>query len=154
MLRIGEVASACGVSDDTVRHYEARGVIPPPERGANGYRRYPPETIDRIRTIRRALAIGFTLEELGRIYRQREAGKPPCRLVREAGAKKLAEIDQKIAELEALREVMTATIRSWDERLEGTAAGEPAYLLDSLMTGEHDDDPYEHAPSSHSRGRR
>lgn len=57
-MLIGEAARARGVSADTIRHYERRGVIPPAERDAGGYRRYSPAVIDRVRIIRRALSLG------------------------------------------------------------------------------------------------
>ncbi|HUO83587.1 MAG TPA: heavy metal-responsive transcriptional regulator [Thermoanaerobaculia bacterium] len=133
-MLIGEVARACGVSADTIRHYERRGVIPPAERDAGGYRRYSPAVIDRVRIIRRSLSLGFSLDELGRFFRDRAAGSPPCRQVRALGEKKLQQIDARLAELTELREVLASIIEQWDHRLALTDAGEPAHLLDSLDT--------------------
>ena len=62
MMLIGELAAAMGVSSDTLRHYERKGVIGPPVRAANGYRLYPAQTLERLRMVRRALAVGFTIE--------------------------------------------------------------------------------------------
>ncbi|MFP5247337.1 MAG: MerR family DNA-binding transcriptional regulator, partial [Thermoanaerobaculia bacterium] len=81
-LSSGALAKECGVSTDTIRHYERLGLIPAAVRGANGYRRFPPETAGRVLLIRRAVAIGFSLDELARILRQRDSGSPPCRNVR------------------------------------------------------------------------
>ncbi|HEY6049711.1 MAG TPA: MerR family transcriptional regulator, partial [Thermoanaerobaculia bacterium] len=63
-----------GVSADTLRHYERRGLLPLPERLPNGYRLYPPESLGRIHLIQAALGIGFSVDELGRILRARSRG--------------------------------------------------------------------------------
>ena len=139
-----ELARMCGVSADTIRHYERKGVIPPPVRGANGYRRYPPETAGRVEIVRRALTIGFSLDEIARIFRQRAAGAPPCRQVRALAAEKLAELDRRIAELTAMRGELAALLAQWDERLAATRDGEPARLLESINEGEHHEDTHRH----------
>ena len=70
-LRAGELARASGVSTDTLRHYERKGVLPAPRRSPNGYREYPAEALARVLLVRRALAVGFTLDELAQILRAR-----------------------------------------------------------------------------------
>ena len=124
------------MSRDTIRHYERVGVITNVDRDASGYRRYSPAVIDRVRVIRRALSIGFTLDELSRIFRQRASGHPPCREVRGLASRKLAGIEQQIAALEALRAALEQTIASWDVQLQSTPEGEMAHLLDSLIQEE------------------
>ena len=131
-LLVGELAARCGVSSDTIRHYESLGVIGRASRGANGYRRFPPQAADRVRLVRRALAIGFTLEEIARIFRRREAGQAPCREVRALASGKLSELRRRIEELCALRDELATIIERWDERLAETPEGEPAFLLESL----------------------
>jgi len=132
VLRIGEVAAACGVSVDTIRHYERVGVLRDVERSGNGYRLYTAASVDRVRLVRRALLLGFTLEELSRILRQRDSGLAPCRQVRALAARKLADLDDRIAELLSLRDTLSHTVDSWDALLAGTAEGQPAHLLESL----------------------
>jgi DNA-binding transcriptional MerR regulator len=132
LLLIGEVARQCGISDDTVRHYEKKGLVTPAERTPAGYRRYSAEVITRIRMIRRALRLGFSIDELSRIFRQRAAGKPPCREVRDLAQTKLQQLDEQIAELTALRRSLAATLERWEDRLDVTAEGQPAHLLESL----------------------
>ncbi|MCU1350487.1 MAG: transcriptional regulator, MerR family [Acidobacteria bacterium] len=131
-LLVTEVARACGVSADTIRHYERKGIIPAAQRGANGYRHYPPETIDLVDRARRALALGFTLDELGRIFRRRAAGEAPCAEVRGLAGEKLEQLDVRIASLLALREELRGITETWDARLEATPAGAPARLLERL----------------------
>ena len=62
-IRAGELAKAAGVSTDTLRHYERKGLLQRPRQAANGYRQYPPEALDRVLVVWRALAVGFTLDE-------------------------------------------------------------------------------------------
>ena len=132
LLRIGDLATAAGVSPDTIRYYERKGVIAEVARDASGYRRYPHATLDRVRIIRCALSLGFTLDELARIFRRRAAGQPPCRSVRDLAAAKLAELDEQIETLMSLRAAMAGTLASWEERLDATPDGGFAHLLDSL----------------------
>ena len=127
-----ELARLCGVSADTIRHYERKGVIPPPVREATGYRRFPRETAERVRLVRRALAIGFSLDEIARMFRRRAAGMPPCREVRRLAGEKLAGLGRRIEELTALRDELASLVGQWDERLAVTADGEPAHLLETL----------------------
>src|SRR2546423_8941552 len=70
-LRAGELARASGVSTDTLRHYERKGVLPKPRRSPNGYREYAAESLARVLLVRRALAFGFTLDELARVLSAR-----------------------------------------------------------------------------------
>ncbi|HEX2836413.1 MAG TPA: heavy metal-responsive transcriptional regulator [Thermoanaerobaculia bacterium] len=132
----GELARLCGVSADTIRHYERLGLLPAAERGANGYRRFPRESVDRVALIRRAVAIGFSLVEVQRILRQRDGGAAPCRGVRAMAGEKLTDLDRRIAEMTAMREELVAILQQWDARLAGTADGEPARLLESILDNE------------------
>src|SRR5262245_46132108 len=110
-LRTGDVARLVGVSPDTIRIYERRGVLPRPRRGPNGYREYGPETADRVRLIRRALALGFTLEELRVVLGMRDRGQAPCRAVRTLAAEKLEALQAQIERLTELRSRMERALR-------------------------------------------
>ena len=132
----GELAKITGVSVDTLHHYEKSRVLAPASRRENGYRDYPLEASGRVLMIRRALAVGFTLDELARVFRMRDSGNPPCATVRKLAAGKLKAIDLRIAELTALRESLVETMRDWDARLADTPAGQPAHLLESLKGAE------------------
>ncbi|HYP50371.1 MAG TPA: heavy metal-responsive transcriptional regulator [Pyrinomonadaceae bacterium] len=132
LMFIGELASAAGISCDTVRHYERKGVIARPKRAANGYRLYPAETLERVQTVRRALAIGFTLDELARLFRERNKGNPPCRAARDLAAAKLADLERHLKEMLVLRQTLRAIAKNWDARLSETANGNPALLLETI----------------------
>ena len=95
--RSGEIARNAGVSVDTLRHYERRGLLPKPRRLDNGYRIYPPEALERVLLIQRALSVGFTLDELEKLLRARDRGHPPCLEVRSIAARRLREVEQQLA---------------------------------------------------------
>lgn len=132
LLLIGEVASRTGVSADTVRHYERKGLLRDVRRDVNGYRLYPDDAIERIRVIRRALRIGFTLDELSRIFRMRAVGQAPCAEVYALATRKAAELDEQIAAMIAVRAALAETLEQWQQRLQSTPAGGFGGLLDSL----------------------
>jgi MerR family transcriptional regulator, copper efflux regulator len=131
-LRIGEIAREAGVSPDTIRHYERVGVLPHPPRTLAGYRRFSGETIERVRLVRRALAIGFSLAELARILKVRDAGGVPCKSVHALAKQKLQSLKVQIADLIRLRTQMENVLRSWDHKMALAPKGKRAGLLDSL----------------------
>jgi DNA-binding transcriptional MerR regulator len=127
-----QLARAAGVSTDTLRHYESKSLIPKPPRSTNGYRTYPADTLGRVQLIRRALGIGFTIDELARILRSRDRGEVPCAGVRGLAARKLGEVETRVKELTSLRDSLKATLREWDARLAGTPPRKRAGLLELL----------------------
>ncbi len=131
-LRSGELARRAGVSADTLRAYERRGLLPEARRAANGYRLYPPEALPRVELIQAGLAFGFTLAELGRFLDARRAGRPPCRDVRDAARTRLLEIEDAIAELNGLRESLTRLVETWDARLHEASPRQALGLLETL----------------------
>jgi DNA-binding transcriptional MerR regulator len=135
-LNSGELAKSAGVSTDTLRHYERKGVLPRPQRGNNGYRRYPANALDRVRLVRRALAVGFTLDELAGILGIRDSGGVPCHEVRALAASKLAQVESQLSDLIALRDELRTTLKDWDSRLKRKPAGGRAHLLESLASHE------------------
>ncbi|MEO7971315.1 MAG: heavy metal-responsive transcriptional regulator [bacterium] len=132
--QIGELAKAAGVSADTLRHYERKGVLGKPHRGPNGYRHYPRAALDRVRMVRQALAMGFTLDELSRVLKIRDNGGAPCRQVRELATEKLSGIERQLSELRSLRDELKNILQDWDARLNGTKTGAAARLLESLAS--------------------
>jgi DNA-binding transcriptional MerR regulator len=129
--RIGELAKSTGVSTDTLRHYERKGVLRT-KRSSNGYREYPESARERVRMIRQALAVGFTLDELSAIFNVFDGGGAPCQQVRTLAAKKLAEVENHLKEVTALQNDLRAALKDWDNRLAKTAQGQPAGLLEAL----------------------
>ncbi|MEP7340160.1 MAG: heavy metal-responsive transcriptional regulator [Acidobacteriota bacterium] len=130
-MRIGKLAHLSGVSADTLRHYERKGLLKP-LRQSNGYREYPAQAVTRVRMIRSALAIGFRLDDLARIFKVRDAGGAPCRQVRQMAAAKLDEVETLLGELTAMRGELRGLLKDWDQRLDSTDSDEPARLLETL----------------------
>ena len=139
--RSGQLAAKAGVSTDTLRHYERRGLLAAAKRLPNGYRLYPAEALDRVLLIQRALSVGFGLDELAKVLRARDRGQPPCREVRALAARKLEDVEQQLKSLASFRSTLQATLRDWDARLEKRRGEEPARLLDALVAGREDERP-------------
>lgn len=130
----GALAELTGVSTDSLRHYEKKGLLAKPHRTDAGHRRYPPEAVDRVRLIQRALVIGFSLAELARVLRERDRGGAPCRAVRSLVGARRADLDRQIQDLIALRGELDGLISGWDARLAVTPPGKQAHLLQALTT--------------------
>jgi MerR family transcriptional regulator, mercuric resistance operon regulatory protein len=130
--RSGELSKLAGVSSDTLRHYERKGLLARPQRSSNGYREYPPGAIDRVRLIQRALGVGFTIEELAQILAERDRGGAPCRQVRALAAKKLDELERDLDDLIALRGELRELLKHWDKLLDGDSTGGHARLLENF----------------------
>jgi len=132
-LRSGELAGLAGVSTDTLRHYERKGLLSRPRRSSNGYREYPTDSLDRVRLVRRALEFGFTLDELARILSVRDRGGTPCHDVRTLAGTKLTQIEARLEEMTALRDELRGVLKSWDVLLSKNTPPLRAGLLESLV---------------------
>lgn len=131
----GELAELAGVSTDTLRYYERKGVLARPLRKANDYRQYPATALPRVRLVRRALAVGFTLDELATVLSVRDHGGAPCMEVRALAAAKLSDIENRLREMSELRRELRTVLKDWDKRLEQRAPGQRAHLLETLNAG-------------------
>jgi DNA-binding transcriptional MerR regulator len=131
-MRSGELARTASISTDTLRHYERLGLLPAPKRTGGNYRVYAAEAVQRVRLIRNALAMGFSLKELSRIIKIRDDGGAPCREVRQMAEEKVAALGRQIDELATYREHLRRVLEDWDERLSRTGKSERARLLEAL----------------------
>ena len=107
-LTIGEVSRAAGVHVETIRYYQTLGIVRQPDRPAGGFRRYGPDDIARLYFIKRAQQLGFALEEVKALL-QLEDGQN-CRETRLLAEKKLAIIEQRLADLAGMRRVLRRLI--------------------------------------------
>ena len=130
----GELARLAGVSADTLRYYERQGLLPDVPRSAAGYRLYSAEALARIRVIRGALSIGFSVAELRTIFATRDRGEVPCNRVRVLAAEKLKALEGWLRDLHSWRRELKATLVSWDRLLRKTSRGERAGLLEAFVT--------------------
>jgi DNA-binding transcriptional MerR regulator len=132
-LRSGALAQLSGVSRDTLRHYEREGLLPAAQRSSNGYRHYPPHALERVRLIRAALSIGFTVDELRDILQSRDRGVAPCHQVYSLAVEKAHELQRRIHEMEALHTALQKAIQEWARKLKSTAPGKRAGLLEMFV---------------------
>ncbi|HCR72535.1 MAG TPA: heavy metal-responsive transcriptional regulator [Anaerolineae bacterium] len=103
---IHELAQLTGVSAKTIRYYESIGLMPSPERADNNYRQYSPEAVERLRFIVSSRSLGFNLTDIGEFLSARDEGTLPCQRVLNSFDKRILDIDQRIADLLALRDTL------------------------------------------------
>ncbi len=106
---IGTAARQAGVNVETIRFYERSGLIEQPPKG-QGYRQYTPELVARVRFIRQAQDIGFSLREIEELLALEAGPNADCGEVRARARTKVDEVDRKLAELERVRAALKAVI--------------------------------------------
>ena len=131
IFSIGQVARRAGVGVETVRFYEREGLLEEPARRASGYRQYSQGAVVRIRFIKRAQQLGFSLKEILELLTLRVDGRTSCELVKERAAAKLAEVEQKMVELQRMRQALLQVA----SLCEGEGPKSRCPMLDAL---EHD----------------
>ena len=132
LLLIGKVSEVSGVTTDTIRYYERRGLLPKPSRTPAGYRQYPEGIVNRLSFVRNAQRFGFSRAEIAGFLQIRAAGGRPCQDVRAAAQRMLIAVDAQIADLTSTRKRMQHTLRNWDRTLQRTPSNQPARLLERL----------------------
>ncbi len=103
-MRIGEVAGRAGVPAKTIRFWEDQHLLLPPARTPAGYRDYDPAILERLAFIRHAQAAGLTLDAIGQVLDIRDGGQPPCVHVAGLIARRLSEVEARLAELARTRD--------------------------------------------------
>jgi DNA-binding transcriptional MerR regulator len=129
-LRIGELAERAGVSVDAVRYYERRRLLPRAARTEGGFRLFGPEAVRRIRFIKQAQALGFSLEEIEKLLAGRGRGAKECRGVRDLLRAKLAELDERLKAMKDFRRTLAGHLAECESELEehGEAAECPVIV--------------------------
>jgi MerR family transcriptional regulator, mercuric resistance operon regulatory protein len=107
-LTIGRLAMAAGVNVETIRYYQRRGLMDEPDKPLGGYRRYTPTAVTRVRFIKRAQQLGFTLEEVSGLLLLEDGQN--CREARLLAEHKLTVIEQRIADLTRMRRLLKGLI--------------------------------------------
>jgi DNA-binding transcriptional MerR regulator len=115
MLKIGEVSKRSGVGIEALRFYEKSGLLDRPSRTFSGYRVYGEEVLERLAFIKRAQALGFSLDEIRRIVDDARKGESPCDEVREIVHRRLSELDERLRELHRYRKELRHTLEEWDK---------------------------------------
>jgi MerR family mercuric resistance operon transcriptional regulator len=106
-VTIGKIAKEAGVGIETVRFYERQGLIDPPPRTDSGYRLYPADTVAKIRFIRNAKQLGFSLKEIAELLTLHDAPNATKGEVKQRTQAKIAEIETKIMELTRMKKILT-----------------------------------------------
>jgi DNA-binding transcriptional MerR regulator len=122
-LLIGEVAQRAGVSAPTVRYYEEIGLLPPARRSTSGYRRYSEDTVEELRFIRKAQALGFSLDEIAEILRLSRSGKTPCSHVLSLAHQHLAAVEERIRQLQQFKDHLSGELAKWNGKTTPTCHG-------------------------------
>ncbi|GAB4262883.1 MAG: Hg(II)-responsive transcriptional regulator [Deferrisomatales bacterium] len=133
-LTIGQLAAAAGVGVETIRFYERKGLIQQPEKPMFGFRAYPPEAAARIRFIRRAKELGFTLKEIAELLELRVDPGSNCAEVRARALAKMADMDRKIQALHKMRAALARLAAAC--RGEGPTSQCP--ILEAMEDGRED----------------
>jgi MerR family mercuric resistance operon transcriptional regulator len=107
---IGKVAAAVGVNVETIRFYHRRGLLLEPEKEAGGFRYYDEGTIAQLRFIKRAQAIGFSLEEIKGLMRLNQAGS--CQQTHDVAVAKLELVEEKIEDLKRIQKTLKQLIKA------------------------------------------
>lgn len=128
-MQIGQLAQHAGVAIDTVRYYERQGLLPPPQRRASGYRQYEQQDISRLRFIRRAKDLGFSLQEIQDLLRLSGDQDADRAEVRVLAQHRLADIERRMRELEAMR----ATLATLVGRCSGQGSLDGCPIIESLV---------------------
>jgi DNA-binding transcriptional MerR regulator len=132
-MHCGELARLAGVSTDTLRFYERRGLLPRAARSAAGYRLFPLAAVVRVKLVRGALSIGFSVSELAVIFRERDRGGAPCHRVHKLAIEKLASVEGQLRELQSWRRELRSTLAEWERLLRKTPRGQRAGLLEAFV---------------------
>jgi len=125
-LTIGVLAKHSDVNVETIRYYQRRGLLQEPSKPSGGFRQYPQKSVKRVRFIKRAQTLGFTLEEIQGLLGLDE--RKACSETREIAAHKLELIAQKIADLLKMKKSLARLVRSCD----ASAAGAPCPIIHLL----------------------
>lgn len=134
-LSIGQLAKAAGVGVETVRFYEREGLLPEPPRRASGYRQYPSDAVGRIRFIRRAKDLGFTLREIAELLDLRVDPDKTCADVRALARAKLGAVEQKMNDLARIK----AALEKLANACRGQGPTSECPILDSISHDEAHD---------------
>ena len=115
-LTIGQLAASAGVGRETIRYYQRQGLLEGPPRSAAGYRQYPVPVVDRLRFIRRAQELGFTLAEIAELLTLRVDETSACSTVEVKAREKLMTVEQEIADLRGIGDALASLVEKCEAR--------------------------------------
>jgi DNA-binding transcriptional MerR regulator len=117
MIYIRDVAASVWLTPQAIRFYEQLGLIEKPQRTNGGYRVYSAETVERIRFIKDAQKLGFSLDEIREVLRLKYSGQSPCECVRRMLNRKLKELRDKIRQMDRMQREISACLQASRKRV-------------------------------------
>ena len=133
---VSELARSAGVTPDAVRYYARMGLLAATRNRANGYRQFSVSDIKRLRFIKRAQSLGFSLAEIATIIEQASHRKSPCPMVREIIQRRIEEAAQELENLILLRDRMKMAVAKWKRMPDGAPDGDAICRLIEAIDGE------------------
>jgi DNA-binding transcriptional MerR regulator len=130
-LQIGEIATLAGVSVDTVRYYERLKLLPRAARSSGGFRFFPAETVGRIKFIKQAQEMSFSLEEIKQLFLT-GGGANQCRTVQDFLSKKLSELETKIEQMRNFKTVLTRHLTDCEKELKANGEQSACPVLTTI----------------------
>ncbi len=131
-LTMGQLAQRADVNTETIRYYERRGLIPEPPRRESGYRQYTEDFVIRIKFIKRAQELGFTLKEIEELLFMRLDPDGSCADIKQEATVKITDIDGKIKSLQKMKRALTQLVAQCDDSYPSSECP----ILDYLETAE------------------
>ncbi len=122
-MKVSELATISGVSPDTVRHYTRERLLNPDRNPDNNYQQYTVDDLRRLRFVRKARQLGFSLPEIRDILQQADHLNSPCPMVREVFERRLDDVEEQISELTQLRQRMKSALEIWRDMPDGVPDG-------------------------------
>lgn len=133
MLTVGELSKATQITTDTIRHYVRIGLLSPSRNPDNGYKLFSNDDLKRVKFIRRAKGLGFTLHDIQTIFNQSNEGRSPCPEVRQIIRYRIDENRIRLAELNRLQQRMDDALKHWESMPDGEPDGEAiCHLIESI----------------------
>jgi DNA-binding transcriptional MerR regulator len=134
-LRIGEVSKQTGLAVGALRYYEELGLLTS-QRGDNSYRYYAPSAVHQVKFIKKAQALGFSLEEIREVLNIHQHGDLPCELVRSRLQEKISQLEAQILQMTAFKVSLEQYRDSWAAAQPRPEPGDICPLIETVMLGE------------------
>lgn len=133
---VGGLAAAAGVTSHVVRYYTRIGLLDPVRDPGNNYKRYNGHHLARLKFIRGAQALGYTLSEIQHIFSHAQDGRSPCPEVRDILSRRISETRERVREFTELEQRMERALRTWGRMEDGTPDGSSVcVLIEATLTG-------------------
>lgn len=135
MITVKELAKRTGVTPDTVRHYVRIGLLKPRRNPGNRYKLFTDADVRRLHFIRQAKSLGYTLDEIEKIFHDSSRGRSPCPRVRDIIHSRIHENRVRLVELNALQQRMEDALTRWKAMPDGVPDGESVCHLIEAIDG-------------------